>query len=1297
MPCVSREGIRTNISWAAHASVFLTRLFHPPVRLWALSGPDPHAILTRPNRVTGGDVLGWIGKALGGGKGEDGIPEAWVKRLKALLAPLDKLPKNQGRVGLADDILAYVCRGDQVAVLSEVAQKQAVGEHLHILGYHYGRDGGHRLSVYEKLEEVPPAALLRWARVLAACASAQQHRAFLIAMSDGSNWAEALMLHSADRSVTGWSSQRPEPKGLSAALMESLLVEAGLEPSALLTACFATPIDSGYGVGYRLLLISDLPGYPQAVGRHLDAIRPLLLMSAVQQRLHMLQMLEKAEDAVLGGLAPELSELAVSGSKQVRAAAEAGVRRCGAMVVAPLKRLAESGKPEQRLHALRLLRALALRDDDAALRDYASATAQADKAPNVQALVGEWESEAQAVAETAQTRYDFEVPVVDWSNALSAQVETLIDGFWKEINESVERANKQAREHHAQMQAKGHKYALYQDEAFSESELKKLKAYLASREPGIERRKQKNRNDVRHVAQAVHKLAAQSGMTPVALFKVLAFFGLCADRSDGKLEYHATHGFNLMHRAQGRPNLIELSEMLRAAGYPTTGLLRNYCQSWSSIAADWEPEAVWPYFAQHLDLLVSTLLQGGMKDYYFDRSALFRAVASLPTPPATVINALFDLALGTGKNDRAAAQAALANLPGKEARIVAALGDGKSEVRAVAAQWLGRLRHAQAAPALEQALAKEKHDIAKGAMLDALQALGYPVERYLDRGRLASEAAKSLEKGVPKDLDWFPWNAIPAVRWSDSGDAVPEQVLRWMLVQATKQKSPEPNAVLRKYCAMFEPRDRERFGQFVLETWLREDVRPVAPDQAAKNATTQAQSIFNGMRQYPQYYKDTPYVGKSVEELTAMFLPACLRQPAGSAIGSKGLLAVAAACAAERAADPVARYLKEHYGTRAAQGKALIVMLAWVQHPSATQLMLSIGNRFRTKSFQEEATRQAELLAERNDWTLSELADRTMPSAGFDDTGTMELNYGARTFTARLLPDFKIELFNPEGKKIAALPEPRQDDDAELAKDAKKAFSTAKKAIKNIVDLQTDRLYEALCTERDWSFEDWDLYLNKHPIVRRLLQRLVWARIEEGRATAMFRPLDDGTLTDVEDNEVRLPPQARVRLAHDSSMRAEDVAKWQQHLLDYEIAPLFQQLGKGSYDLPPGKHADTQVMDFEGYLLDAFALRGRALKLGYMRGATEDGGWFYAYEKRFPTLGLLAVIEFTGNPLPEENRKVALLNLSFANAQGDSWQRSNLALSKVPKVLLSECYNDLRLIAAEGSGYDKDWQKKSEY
>ena len=426
------------------------------------------------------------------------------------------------------------------------------------------------------------------------------------------------------------------------------------------------------------------------------------------------------------------------------------------------------------------------------------------------------------------------------------------------------------------------------------------------------------------------------------------------------------------------------------------------------------------------------------------------------------------------------------------------------------------------------------------------------------------------------------------------------------------------------------------------------------------------------------------------------------RQPLASAIASKGLLAVAAACCAERAAPPVQRYLKAWYGTRAAQGKALIAMLAWIEHPSATQLMLSIGNRFRTKSFQEEATRQAQALAERRGWSLAELADRTIPTAGFDETGALELSYGPRQFSARLLPDFKIELLNPEGKKIAALPDPRQDDDEAEAKAAKKALSAAKKELKSIVELQTDRLYEALCTGRDWPAEDWTDYLRHHPVLRHLVQRLVWLEtLEDGERRVVrqvFRPLDDGSLTDVHDDPVELQPGSRVCLAHDSLLDAETVQAWQQHLADYAVKPLFQQFGKGGYTLPADQGVATQITEFQGHLIETFALRNRATKLGYTRGDTEDAGWFFTYEKRFPTLGLLAIIEFTGNGLPEENRTVALRHLSFASTSaGDRWSRSALLLSQVPQVLLSECHDDLRLIAAEGPGFDPDWEKKSEY
>ncbi|RYF75077.1 MAG: DUF4132 domain-containing protein [Comamonadaceae bacterium] len=1210
-----------------------------------------------------------------------------------LLEPLDRAAGGKGREGLARDILSFVLQGEPLAVLDEAGQRPELGELFRLTGGKYGNGHRERPDVFEHFGELPPTIALRWARLQEASVRAQASSC-RIQLPRGIHWPEVLLLTSAELSMTGWSSQRPKARRLTYRQIEAMLQEDGLDAASLLAACFATPVDSGFGAEHRLLMLTDLPDYPQALERHLEAVRPLLLATAVCQRVHVLTMLARATPTTLEQLSPQLCELAVASSKQVRIPAEGVLRRCGTSASAPLRERALQGNPEQRWHALRLLHQLGADRSDSADQAFARAAAAADKAQSVQALIAEWDAGQQAV-DQEHDAYEVVLPSIDWSAANCHVPPEALARLWKNIDESITRSNTSMRDYHARRVAEGQEFPLRQDKPYTAADAIALQAYLDSgRSLPTEHIPQRGRG-WNHVAQPMLKLAETDGVSPAAMLKVLLFFGIATSHG-GMLTHLAVPALHAMHRRLGKPSMLELSCMLDEVGQSGQALLRNYCHARSApFAVDWPNEDVWPFFAHHLEAVLQALLHDTDKDDSLDRAGLFRAIATLPKPPAAAVDALFVLALGPGKTDRGPAQEALHRHPGKEERIVAALSDGKAETRAVAANWLCRLRHGPAVPALEKAVATEKHDLAKGAMLDALQALGQPVEKYLDRTALAAEAAKSLSKGMPKDLDFFPWSALPEVRWADGGAAVPSEVLRWMIVQAVKQKTSEPNAVLRKYCEMFDARDREAFGRFVLETWLHEDVRPIPPDEAMSRAKSYALGSFSTMASFPQSYQDSPHLGKSVEELTAVFLPGQLRQPAGSAIGAKGLLAVVAACARESAAGPTQRYLKAWYGSRASQGKALIAMLAWIDHPSATQLMLSIGSRFRTKSFQEEATRQALALAERKGWTLDELADRTVPSAAFDETGTLELSFGSRCFTARLQPDFKVGLFDPEGKTIAALPEPRQDDDAERAKEAKKAFGAAKKEVKNIVDLQTHRLYEALCTEREWPAADWAAYLQRHPVLRHLVQRLVWLELVDEKPARTFRPLDDGTLTDHEDSEIALAQGARVRLAHDSMLGADAVSAWQRHLVDYEIKPLFQQLGKARYALPESETGNDAITDFEGHLIEAFALRGRALKLGYTRGPAEDGGWFHVYEKRFPTLGLQAVLEFTGNPLPEENRTVALLNLSFSHSADPS--RGKLTLSRVPKVLLSECYDDLGLMAAEGTGYDADWQTKSGY
>jgi hypothetical protein len=193
----------------------------------------------------------------------------------------------------------------------------------------------------------------------------------------------------------------------------------------------------------------------------------------------------------------------------------------------------------------------------------------------------------------------------------------------------------------------------------------------------------------------------------------------------------------------------------------------------------------------------------------------------------------------------------------------------------------------------------------------------------------------------------------------------------------------------------------------------------------------------------------------------------------------------------------------------------------------------------------------------------------------------------------------------------------------------------------------------------------------------------------------LFRPLDDGTLTDADDEEVTVPPDADVSLAHDTTVAAGEAARWQEHLADYDVTPLFPQFGRGTRPLPEPAPEDERITDVKGHLIEAFALRGRATKLGWVRGPAEDGGVFSTYLKEFPALGLRAQLHFTGNFLPEENRTVALEALDVAVVTPEAGREILRPLAQVPAVMLAECYQDLWAIAGSGTGYDPDWEKKA--
>lgn len=408
-------------------------------------------------------------------------------------------------------------------------------------------------------------------------------------------------------------------------------------------------------------------------------------------------------------------------------------------------------------------------------------------------------------------------------------------------------------------------------------------------------------------------------------------------------------------------------------------------------------------------------------------------------------------------------------------------------------------------------------------------------------------------------------DALPACKWLDGSPVEPE-IVRWWVVLACKLKEPGGNALLTRYLGLLDAASRQAVGSLVLRQFIAHDTRHPTLDEGIAHANAHAPQRYQGNQQRYQNAKaeHKQYYEADFQKTQEQVFEECKREKMseylGSAIGEKGTLALTAHAPGHEVVTLLQQYMRDHYQRRS-QIEAMLEGVAPGNDPVVIQLLLGISRRYRTASVQEKARALVQQIADRNGWTQDQLADRTIPTAGLDDTGKLELAYGDRIFTVVLDAAMKPELRNPEGKIVKALPEPRQNDDPVLIRDAKAQFSTSRKELKQVIDLQTARLFEAMCTGRIWPQAEWREYLHRHPIAGRLIQRLVWLELDaEGAVRGSFRPTEDGSLIDTQDDEVELAADSQLRLGHASLVDEGTAAAWNRHFKDYKLVPLFAQM-----------------------------------------------------------------------------------------------------------------------------------------
>jgi len=711
------------------------------------------------------------------------------------------------------------------------------------------------------------------------------------------------------------------------------------------------------------------------------------------------------------------------------------------------------------------------------------------------------------------------------------------------------------------------------------------------------------------------------------------------------------------------------------------------------------PERVWPYLAQHPDLLDAALAP---VQTTYDIGQAIAALATFPVLPARWVPRLMELALGESDTHRAAAQQALGRALDIGTRIAEALASNRQEARIQAARWLARLDHRAAIPALYAALDKETRETASAELMSALERLGEDLAPRLSPSLLLAQARKALKAKPPAGLAWLALDALPACRWAGAQHAegaehaaeheVASDILRWWVVLAARLKEAGGNDLLRRYLGLLDTPSRAALGRFVLFGFMAHDTRRPALEEAIAYAAQHAPAEYRHYLRTSR--KDPNDPGNKVIEARIFehYKALKLAEYSGSAIGEKGILALAWGMPGHELADAIRAFMRDHH-LRRAQIEALLEAAAVSDERSVIQLLLATARRHRTASVQQKARDLVERVAARNGWSADELADRTIPTGGLDEHGRLTFAYGARTFTVLLDEKLKPVLHNADGKPVAALPDPRQDDPPASIKEGKALLATCKKEIKQVVAQQEARLYEAMCAGRTWGASDWDEYLRRHPVAGRLAQRLAWAVLDaDGAVARVFRPTEDGSLVDAGDDEVVLAPDARVKLAHASLLDAAQVHAWQAHFKDYKVTPLFAQLARPAPAVDAAMLAGDTIDDRLGWTGDTFTLRTAFGKLGYVRGATGERGVFRDYTRDFTGAGLRVRIAFSGSALPEEKVPAALTTLGFVRLGAPSGRA--VALDQVPPVLLAEAWHDYHAVAAACRGFDPDWERK---
>lgn len=325
-----------------------------------------------------------------------------------------------------------------------------------------------------------------------------------------------------------------------------------------------------------------------------------------------------------------------------------------------------------------------------------------------------------------------------------------------------------------------------------------------------------------------------------------------------------------------------------------------------------------------------------------------------------------------------------------------------------------------------------------------------------------------------------------------------------------------------------------------------------------------------------------------------------------------------------------------------ARAVAGLDVLAGMGSDVALMLLNGIAQKIKFKGLQDKAREKINTIAEARGLSTEELEDRLAPDLGLDEQGSLRLDFGPRAFKVGFDETLKpcvreLGANDAPGARLADLPKPKKTDDAALSKAAVDRFKLLKKDARTIASQQLLRLEVAMCARRRWTPEVFRTFLAEHPLVRHLVQRLIWGVYTVpdggnygGDLKACFRVAEDGSFATADDDPFDLPAGEAVRIGvpHALELPAIDAAAFGQVFADYELLQPFAQIGRDTYTLTETEKAADTLVRWSGAKVPTGRVLGLVNK-GWRRGQAQDGGGIWYFIK---PLGADKVIELDLEP-----------------------------------------------------------------